>query len=222
MERVTHFHGLFIDVTGQRFGRLVALEPMFVQGDKRKRYYWRCKCDCGNECTVNADSLRGGHTKSCGCIINKHGQTNTRLHSIWTHMKQRCYNPKNKYYADYGGRGIGVCDEWRSRDTGFVTFRDWAVRNGYRDDLTIERVDVNLGYSPENCTWIPMKEQVWNRRVTLRFEVNGKSMTIRDLSEMSGISPKCLRNRITRYGMTAEEAINHKKHAKIVQETKLC
>ena len=208
---------MFIDITGQRFGKLIALEPTPIQKDKRRYYYWKCKCDCGNECYIEGSSLRSGHAKSCGCIVHKHGMAKTRLYAVWNHMKQRCCNPKNKCYETYGARGIKVCDEWSSPNNGFVAFRDWAIKNGYRDDLTIERIDVNRGYSPDNCKWIPMIEQAFNKTTTLRLEIDGEIKTIRELSDEYGITQKCLRNRITRYGMTAKDAVMHKKHAKIIQ-----
>ena len=158
-----------VDLTGQRFGRLVVLRRADNIG---RQTAWLCKCDCGNESIVLGYALRRGTIQSCGCGRNeaarergkvnarKHGGIGTRLYSIWRGMKLRCYNPKAKAYHRYGGRGITLCDEWRHD---FATFRDWALNNGYADNLTIDRINNDRGYSPENCRWITMKAQADNR-----------------------------------------------------------
>ena len=158
---------------GARFGRLeiVAEGEPIPRPDKPgwKRRTFRCRCDCGNQIVVTRDSLVSGNTKSCGCLNTEkgreprritHGKTKTRLYRIWSHMKARCDQPNNNRYYRYGARGIKVCDEWHES---FEAFYDWAIENGYRDDLTIERKKNNLGYSPENCCWIPLSEQAKNK-----------------------------------------------------------
>lgn len=160
------------DESGNRFGRLVALYE--VDGIPRtdrpgwKRRVYRCRCDCGNELDVMVDSLRTGNTKSCGCLNGKgraarrktHGMTETRLYRIWCHMKSRCEQPNNNRYYRYGARGIRVCDEWKNS---FESFYEWAMNNGYREDLTIERKDNDGNYCPENCEWITLAEQAKNK-----------------------------------------------------------
>ena len=212
----------FVDITGERFGRLVAISPVREGG----RVKWLCKCDCGGETITTSSKLRAGHTKSCGCLQRertslvsskdhtgekfgrltvkkriheghhtkyqcvcdcgnvvivsgsnlvsgaikscgcmrseqvtakniKHNGCKTRLYTTWRNMIDRCNNPKNKEYRRYGGRGINVCEEWR---TDFSVFRDWALSSGYRDDLTIDRIDNDLGYSASNCQWLTRKE----------------------------------------------------------------
>ena len=166
--------GNFIDMTGQRFGRLVVKERAVNRGEQT---YWICICDCGNTKVARASDLRRGHTKSCGCLhkevvagtlhhkINTttHGKSNTRLYRIWSCMKTRCYNEKWINYKNYGGRGIAICDDWRND---FQAFYTWALSHGYSDTLTIDRIDVNGNYEPTNCRWITLKEQQSNRTNT--------------------------------------------------------
>ena len=150
------------DLTGKKFNRLTVLGFAGRQG---KNYYWECQCDCGNIRQVQAQGLRRGSTKSCGCynreIITKHGLDGDKLYHVFNSMRNRCYSVNNKSYHNYGGRGITICDEWLNDPSSFFK---WSLENGYSDDLTIDRKDNNKGYSPEHCQWTTEIEQHNNTR----------------------------------------------------------
>lgn len=160
------------DLTGQRFGRLVVVK----RSDRVDRggAIWECKCDCGAVTHVYATHLKSGVSKSCGCLgrehrlasKQKHNEAGTRLYRVWACMKTRCYTPSNTSYERYGGRGIRVCDEWRNS---YEVFRDWAMANGYdpnakRGACTLDRIDVDGNYEPNNCRWVSNSEQQRNKR----------------------------------------------------------
>lgn len=152
--------GEFIDLTGERFGRWTVLER--AKSDCRATL-WRCRCACGTIATVRGGHLRNGASQSCGCYkaqrsaerMTKHGHRRERLYWVWLSIKQRCTNPNSKDYPHYGGRGIKRCGQWDD----YEVFREWALSNGYQPGLTIERVNVNGDYCPENCTWVTKAQQ---------------------------------------------------------------
>ena len=202
--------GKKIDLTGKVFGRLTVLkrEPK-PEGSKNRHSRWLCKCSCGETIVTTSDNLLSGGTKSCGCIKKEtsiknimeynnsehesknktHGMTKTRLYDVYGHMRGRCYNKNDKKYPIYDGRGIGMCDEWRDSPESFFA---WAKDNGYRDDLTIDRIDVDGDYSPGNCRWATLKEQANNRRNTIFINIGGKAYTLSQASDITGISTKTL------------------------------
>lgn len=171
------------DLTGKRFGRLTVLSLIESESGAKIPTKWLCRCDCGNELEVRACNLKSGNSSSCGCLQRenaaikkyKHGQTGTKLFVAWVHIKQRCFNSKDKAFKYYGGRGITVCDEWKND---FQAFHDWAMSNGYADNLTIDRIDVNGNYEPSNCRWITIQEQQRNKRDNTKVVFNGYCKTV--------------------------------------------
>lgn len=182
------------DITGERFGRLVAVERT---GYKNGKSRWKCLCDCGNEVDVIICSLTGGKTQSCGCLRKEtaakqgannatHGMYGSRLWVIWSGMKERCN--RNPNYTN-----VEICEEWKNS---FEAFYTWAVNNGYSDELTIDRIDVYGDYTPDNCRWATYKEQGNNRTNTVYVSVFGETKTITDWCDESGISRETLKWRL--------------------------
>lgn len=194
-----------IDLTGRRFGRLTVVEQDATAPSGAGRCAkWICRCDCGNETTVYSSNLLRGITKSCGCYrsdrLKTHGATKSRLYRIWCTMKARC---KSDQYEFYHGRGITVCDEWLNS---FQAFYDWAIGNGYKDDLSIDRIDNNKGYHPQNCRWATAKEQANNTRKNIRIEFDGYVHTLAEWSTIVSIPYATLYYRIVKQHLSAENA----------------
>ena len=191
-----------------QFGRLSVIERAQNQG---KRVMWRCLCECGAEIVTRGHHLTSGATQSCGCLNRerssqfhtKHGGSQTRLYKEWSKIKQRCNNKNNDRWSDYGGRGIKVCKEW---EESYEAFCDWAMENGYQDDLTIDRIDVNGNYEPGNCRWITNQAQQHNRRNNHYITYNGETRTITEWARMYGLSENGLVHRIQR-GWSVERAL---------------
>lgn len=193
----------FIDLRGQRFGRLrvIELDSSRELNSKRYRTKWICVCDCGKETIVASDKLRSGHTKSCGCLrgeatgllLRTHGLTYHPLYSIWCGIKQRCYQPNHEHYHCYGGRGIQMCDSWK---IDFVSFYEWAISSGWSKGLTIDRIDVDGNYCPENCRLADIETQANNKRNTRYITAFGKTMSLSQWSREYAIPIKTLSYRL--------------------------
>lgn len=188
-----------IDLTGQRYGRLVVLRRSPKSGTN-KGVYWLCRCDCGKEKYIRGANLRNGTIRSCGCYQKEmesewnktHGMSSTKLYKIWKNMKARCYNPRVDRYPHYGGRGISVCKEWHM----FIPFRDWAFSSGYKEGLSIDRIDVNGNYSPCNCRWVTMKEQALNKTTNHLIAYHGITRSITEWAKAFGITYGTMHDRL--------------------------
>ena len=219
-----------VDLTGKKFNMLTAIKITRIEKNSKGRNvrYWLCKCDCGGFKEVDGFSLTRGHVKSCGCDRKKYGTLvkDMKLYGIYQCMKQRCFNKNDINYKNYGGRGISVCDEWVGKN-GFDNFYKWAISAGYDDskgrfEQSIDRIDVNKGYSPDNCKFSTMEEQCYNKRNTVKLEYNGKIYNLKELSELCKIRTDTLYQRIIRHNWSVDRAINtpvmkrrkNEKHAK--------
>lgn len=179
-----------VEMIGKRFGMATVIER--AGSNRQNEACWKCICDCGNTFITRGSNLRTGNTKSCGCYMainasrqfKTHGMSRSRIYFIWSSMKARCYNSNCKEYKFYGARGILICDEWKDSSR----FFEWAINNGYRDDLTIERIDCNGNYEPCNCTFISKKEQGRNTRTVIRILSDGGYMTAKEVSELLSVS----------------------------------
>lgn len=199
---------------GKRYGRLTTLSET---KNRLNQTAIICVCDCGNEVIVTPSDLRRGHTTSCGCYHkemmrdrqyrhgdagNHHGDSGTRLYHTWLGMKRRCFNKNDWAYQYYGARGIEVCEEWLN----YQVFKEWALSNGYNDELTIERKNNDGNYEPSNCVWIPFEEQGKNRRNRHELTFNGKTLSIREWEKELGYRRGTIRNRIN-YGWDIEKIL---------------
>lgn len=185
------------NLVGNRYGRLVVLSVVDSEAGTDVPTKWLCKCDCGNTTEVRGCNLKSGGTLSCGCLrrehsskrAKRHGQTGTRLYVIWQHIIGRCTRKTDNAFKWYGGRGVTICAEWLNS---FEAFRDWAMANGYADKLTIDRIDVNGNYCPENCRWVSIAEQQRNKTNNTFVEYDGKCKTVGDWSETFGCFPSAV------------------------------
>lgn len=214
-------HEVKIEMVGKRFGRWTVIERA---SKEVKGVYWLCRCDCGTERVVNGRMLRTGGSVSCGCYAREassqrmkgltpeekkkfarytHHQSDSRLYRIWWGMRERCYKSNKAEYKHYGGRGITICDEWLED---FMNFYNWAMANGYEDRLSIDRIDVNGNYCPENCRWATQKEQCNNTRQNRFLRFNGETHTVKEWADIVGINVVTLRSRL-RTGWSVELAL---------------
>lgn len=198
--------GRFIDLTGQKINRWSVLERA---PNRNHNTMWLCLCDCGNTKCVGGTALTSGHTKSCGCWrkekITKHGLSASKTYGVWKHMVQRCTNTKTARYKDYGGR-ITICDRWNPKQGG--SFKNFLEDMGEcPPGLSLDRIDNNLGYYQENCRWISLQQQSFNKRNTVKIFYNNKEWCRAELARQFNLRPETLQNRINR-GMSIEEALN--------------
>ncbi|MEY8517192.1 AP2 domain-containing protein [Lachnospiraceae bacterium 29-84] len=201
-----------IDLTGQKFERLKVIS--YAGMNKNRKALWECECKCGNVKIILGESLRLGKTKSCGCLSNEkaskalhdfnttHGESRTRIYTIWNNMMQRVLNKNNKRYKDYGGRGIGICEDWKD----FENFRKWALVNGYNDELTLDREDNDGDYCPQNCRWVDWDTQRNNKQQSRKINYKGETKTITQWAKECGISRETIRDRINA-GWSIEKAL---------------
>lgn len=213
------------DITGQKFGKLKVVSFAYTKKGNGRNYhsFYNCVCECGNACVVEGAKLRNGHTQSCGCYRHerqveantKHKGRYTKLYVVWCNMKGRCYNPKYQRFNTYGARGITVCEEWKND---FGTFQKWAEKNGYnpeskRGECTLDRIDNNKGYSPDNCRWVTNQIQANNKSTNIFITYKGKTKTLAEWSKEIGIKPDTIKNRI-KNGWSIEKTFETKARGK--------
>ena len=207
-----------VDLTGQKFGRLTVVR--FDHKENGRKYYL-CQCDCGNFKIVSNHSLKSGNTKSCSCLHKEiliqrnkdnriHHPENERLLRIWRAMLHRCYKETDEHYDYYGGRGIKVCDDWHD----FETFQKWALANGYADNLTIDRLDGNKDYCPENCSWATMTVQNNHKSDTKWLTYKGKTQSLSDWCRELGLDYFRIKARLNSLGWSVKDAFEYGKYKK--------
>lgn len=192
-----------IDLTNQKFGRLTVIKR--APNTKATNAMWLCKCDCGNETIVKGSHLKDGNVKSCGCLRGienksraKHGLAGSKIYNVWRNMLKRCYLPNNANYKYYGARGIKVCEEWKNRKNGFTNFLKWAIANGYKEGLLIDRINVNGNYEPANCRWVTSRISANNKRNNQLLTIEGETKTLSEWAREKNISFSCLWDRLKR------------------------
>lgn len=205
------------DISNQRYSRLIVLNYEYTN---KKKAYWKCKCDCGNETIVSATALKSGNTKSCGCLHKEQSRINIckyhpkqiiyarefekDIHTRYKCMKSRCYNKNHKAYKNYGGRGIKVCMEWKND---FNAFYIWAINNGFKKELTLDRIDTNKDYSPTNCRWVDNLTQQNNKRNNRYLNYDNKKYTISQWSRILNIPKGTIEDRL-RKKLPMEQVLN--------------
>lgn len=198
------------NLIGLRFGRLVV--QRLDHYNDRHVPYWECQCDCGKTHIVCGTSLTRGYTRSCGCFhdemarnrATKHGDTHTGLYYVWQSMLKRCSDLHNKNYKNYGGRGIAVCLDWHD----YKEFRSWALKTGYKKGLSIDRIDNNGNYCPENCRWATRSQQNDNTRRTIKIKYHNKTQSLTAWCKELGLKRDTIYARIHSYGWPIQKAFN--------------
>lgn len=194
-----------VDLTGMRCGRLTVLKECDAR--KNKSVVWLCQCDCGNQVFVSAKHLTTQAVKSCGCLKHeqptKHGLSQSRLYRIYHGMIERCYYQKHIGYDNYGARGVWVCEEWKND---FSSFANWALENGYSDELSLDRINCDGGYCPQNCRWVDCFVQQRNKHNNRRYIYNNQYLTVAELAEIGGLNYHTLTSRLNR-GWDVQKAV---------------
>ena len=194
-----------IDITNQRFGRLKVIE--YVGNSK-----WLCQCDCGKQKVISGRGMREGLVISCGCYHKEdikssqttHNSSKTRIYHIWQNVKRRCYNPNYIYFKYYGGKGIIMCNEWLND---FPAFKEWSLKNGYSDVLTLDRIDSNGNYEPSNCRWVSRKDQQNNTSRCHKFTIDGQTKTIAEWCSIYNVPHERIRRRVVNEGWDILDAL---------------
>lgn len=208
----------FEDLSGRDFGEWHVIKRVddYITAGNNHFTQYECRCSCGTVKKVLANALRSGRSTSCGCVAKRiakstashnfttHGDSKSRLYKIWSGMLKRCENHNASNYQYYGGRDISVCDSWHS----FINFKSWAIKNGYSDSLSIDRIDVNDGYNPDNCRWVTAETQANNRRSTVNITYMNETHSLADWAKIYNIPYKLFHKDIRIRGMSMEEAIN--------------
>ena len=204
------------NLEGKRFGKLTVISFSHKEkGKSHDKYYWNCKCDCGKEVIKERANLVGGRSTNCGCVRHEilsnkqktHGLSNHPLYNVWRGIKKRCYLKSNSSYKHYGGKGIIVCDEWLGKD-GFYSFYQWAMSNGYKENLQIDRIDFKGNYEPSNCRFVDPIIQQNNKSNIHLIQFNGESHSIGEWGRLLGVERDTLWKRINKYGWSIEKALS--------------
>lgn len=196
-----------IDLTGQKFGMLTVIRLHTAENGV---IVWECLCDCGNKSFVRGGNLRSGAVKSCGCVKHlaprnkEHGESRSKLYRHWKSMIYRCSRPNNRAYKWYGGKGVRVCAEWQTYDG----FKKWVLETRPNETYTVERIDVNGDYCPDNCKWIPIEKQANNRTSCVMISYNGSTKNLTEWCKELGLDYKLVHNRMTKLGWSFEKAIS--------------
>ena len=212
--------GKYVDLVGKKINRLTVVKRVIKNNDKR--IYYLCECECGGEKIVGKDHLSRNDIVSCGCYNReqsairykrlakqraKHNLSHSRLYRVYAHMKNRCYNEASPNFKYYGARGIRVCDEWLG-ENGFLNFYNWATNNGYDENLSIDRVNVDGNYEPSNCKWSNNVEQANNKRNNHYVYYNGNKVTVSQLSRLININRDVLYDRINNLQWCLDRVVN--------------
>lgn len=209
-------HWKFHDLSNLDFGDLHV--EKYLGKDNRHKTYYICTCKCGNTTIVRSDTLLSGEATSCGCkvgilaskriikIATKHNLSNHRIYKIYHKIRDRCLNSNNKHFDDYGGRGITLAKIWRDSDNGFLNFYNWSLNNGYSKELSIDRIDNDDNYSPDNCRWTVNRVQANNKRKNIYINIESWVFTPAIWGEIMSISSRTIINRIN-YGWNIDDII---------------